>query len=153
MFVGLQLMWKSMIWAHRCIMTILNSTQCWWQGFPFILILVFSFFLEMYVFAVSHICMFCQSGIWGDQEAGLRVGLYFDTKCHSEYFVRAASIKTAKSVRAQSNAKFMQIQNLYFFTCDLHRRARLYLAIWHPTRRAGNAACNTTMSSSSSSSS
>ena len=44
----------------------------------------------------------------------------------------SASIKTAKSVRAQSNAKFMQIQNLYFFTCDLHR-ARLYLAIWHPT--------------------
>ena len=33
----------------------------------------------------------------------------------------SASIKTAKSVRAQSNAKFMQIQNLYFFTCDLHR--------------------------------
>ena len=49
-----------------------------------------------------------------------------------QIFCAPASIKTAKSVRAQSNAKFMQIQNLYFFTCDLHR-ARLYLAIWHPT--------------------
>ena len=70
--------------------------------------------------------------VLGNQIAGMSVGtkyLYFDKKMRGRIFCAAsASIKTAKSVRAQSNAKFMQIQNLYFFTCDLHR-ARLYLAI------------------------
>ena len=107
----------------------------------FMLVVVFGnhpgiiFWQKVFIFWQKKISIFCVKVLIFLQKISIfcvKVFIFWHKMRGRIFCAASASIKTAKSVRAQSNAKFMQIQNLYFFTCDLHR-ARLYLAIWHPT--------------------